>query len=73
MENYNIWIAEDFVAAIVNDDYSGLNDDEEELVKDYLDSLQGYIALSDNAQTEWKRCDICGMDADCVEVAVICN
>ena len=65
---YEYRISQHFVAAIVNDDRSGLDDDEEQALNDFYASLPtdcGVWEFED--EVSFMRCDIIDMHADCVK------
>lgn len=65
---YEYRISQHFVAAIVNGDHSGLDDDEEQKLNDFYGALPtdcGTWEFEDEAS--FMRCDILDLHADCVK------
>lgn len=65
-------IAAHFLSAIINQDRTGLDDDEEQALNEFLSSLfsaDGCWEIADNDfETHFARCDILDMHVDCVNV-----
>ena len=58
--------------AVINDDYSGLDDYETEQIHQWVDSLEtGHICIECNAEPDFRRDEISGMMADCIEVVEV--
>ena len=55
-----IEIAALFMPALIEDDYTGLNDKEVKLVKAYADKLSSCILEVADGWPEVNRCDVCG-------------
>lgn len=67
---YEYSISEHFISAIINDDRTGLDDDEEQDLNDFLDKLPTSEGIWDIADDEsnFTRCDICNMYSECLTV-----
>jgi len=67
-------IAEHFLNVIVNNDYSGLENDDEANLKKFLDSVYSNHAVInsawdwDNGDSDYTRCEVCDLYANCVRV-----
>lgn len=69
-EQYDYTIGTHYISAIINGDTSGLNDDEEQMLNDFLscDVFQnGHWAVPDNDES-FSRCDISGLMGDCSDM-----
>lgn len=62
-------IGQNYAIAIVNDDYSALEDNEIEGVKEWCQG-KGHIVITDG-QVDFRRCPISGLLDDCIEVTTI--
>lgn len=64
-------VAEHFLPAIINDDYTGLNDEETNLLHDFLSQAKGYSlatwAIDDNS-SNFIDCDVTGLFSSCYKV-----
>ncbi len=69
---YSFNIAEHYASAIINGDYSGLSDEEEEEINEWLKSttpkFTGHWSITDISEQEYRGCDIAGLPAWCVEL-----
>ena len=68
-DEYEFTVSENLVPAIFNGDYSGLDDNEDNLLSFFLDSdifKNGHWGLTDNTESSFDRCDILGLYSDCV-------
>jgi hypothetical protein len=67
---YEYRISETFASALINQDISGLDDNEERQLDAFLDSTpQGLIAgtfVIEDGEPSFERCDICELHANCV-------
>ena len=67
---YEYTISETFASALINQDLSGLDDNEESQLDAFLDSApQGLIAgtfVIEDGEPSFERCDICDLRANCV-------
>jgi hypothetical protein len=67
-------IADHFLSAIVNNDYSGLEDSEEKQLKAFLDYVYSNTAIVNSAwdweenDTDYTRCEVCNLYANCALV-----
>lgn len=62
-------IAGHYLPALINGDYSGLDDMEENQLNDYLETLPaGVIFDCSSDYPEFARCAISGLMAECLEV-----
>jgi hypothetical protein len=61
-------IAEHFAAAIINDDYSGLDDSEESNLREWLNDNEKPYSHWDiqDDDRHFARCEITGLMADCI-------
>ena len=69
-ETYSFAICSAYVSAIINGDYSGLEDREERLLNNFLDGVseelgQGIWEVA-HAESEFARDEVTGLMADCV-------
>ena len=55
-----IEISARFMPALIEKDYTGLTDEELQLVKAYADKVAGYILEVVDGWPEVNRCDVCG-------------
>lgn len=66
---YKYAVSEHLIPAIINGDYSGLDDNEDNLLSFFLDSdifENGHWAIPDSIESSFDRCDIIGLYSDCV-------
>lgn len=67
---YEYTISETFSSALINQDHSGLDDNEERQLDTFLESVpQGLIAgtfVIEDGEPSFERCDICDLHANCV-------
>jgi hypothetical protein len=67
---YEYTISETFSSALINQDPSGLDDNEERQLDTFLESAtQGLIAATfviEDGEPNFERCDICDLHANCV-------
>jgi len=71
METYIFNIASHYASAIVNNDYTGLDDNEEKELNGFLDYLQreygnNYLIWND-AEADYNRCDVSNLMGDCLQ------
>jgi len=65
---YNICSA--YLCALINDDRSGLSDQDESLLNDFIDDLpaqNGSWDYDPEAETDFVRDEVSGLAADCIE------
>lgn len=70
------WLPTHWVTAIINDDYSGLSDQEYEEIQAYLEDLNGWIYCPDNEaceDTQFRIPDCGNSAAECIQVHVTLN
>jgi len=73
METYIFNIASHYACAIVNDDYTGLDDAEERDLNGFLDHLQreygtSYLELRDyETEGDYNRCDVSNLMGNCLQ------
>jgi hypothetical protein len=73
METYIFNIASHYACAIVNADYTGLEDNEERELNDFLDYLKreygtSYLELRDyETEGDFNRCDISNLMGNCLQ------
>jgi len=60
------YIDQHYACALINDDYSALEDDEV-ITLDEWKADKGYITIVDEP-VDFRRCDICGLFGDCLQV-----
>ena len=64
---YEYRIAGHYLSAMINDDYSGLSDQEERELQDFIESLPvtgGHWAIVEGGENEFGLCDVSGMRAN---------
>jgi hypothetical protein len=71
METYIFNIASHYASAIVNNDYTGLDDNEEKELNGFLDHLQrqygnAYL-IWNGAESDYNRCDVSNLMGDCLQ------
>lgn len=65
---YEYRISQHFVAAIVNGDHTGLDDDEEQALNDFYGALPTDCGTWEfEEEASFMRCDIIDMHSDCVK------
>lgn len=80
MQVYTYKIAEHFVSAIMNDDYTGLDDADSAMLKDFLDFLPTHFHYKAPMHGVWQtasdylddftRCDVCDLHANCATMTL---
>ena len=69
---YEYTIGSHFLSAIVNDDYSGLDGEDERQLKDFLESLPpaaaGGVWIVQDDEAHFARCEVTDLYADCLTV-----
>jgi len=79
MKTYTYKIAQHFVSALINDDESGLTDDEGAMLWEWEQSLPNHYhhkakmhKVFDVApnETDFDQCEVCGLLADCATLTV---
>lgn len=70
LTDYDVYISKDYATAIVNNDYSGLNNDDEKLISDYMRANNYYdvVILDPDDETNIIKCDISGYINNCYQV-----
>jgi hypothetical protein len=65
-------IAHHYAVAIINDDYTGLTDDDEMLLQAWIDSLPccHYITTANDDEPEFGTCEVSRLLADCIDVNI---
>ena len=67
-------ISAHYLPALINGDYSGLNDEDELLLEDYLKQFEGfYITFNideDEEEPYFTRCAISNLRSDCITVGI---
>ncbi len=51
---------DDCIQAIANDDYSGMDDEQENLTRAGIESIGQWLIVGDEVGFSWMRCDVCG-------------
>lgn len=68
-------ILRDYMVAMENDDYSGLNEEDEEYLSDWNAHYRYLWPLTQNdgeyPESEFGKCDICGLMGDVVPVMIL--
>lgn len=70
-DEYIYDISENLVPAIFYGDYSGLDDSEYEYFMHFIECdmfNNGHWAIPDTSESEFTRCDILGLYADCIRL-----
>lgn len=68
LNDYTYMIGDHFISALVYGDYTGLNDEEERDLNNWLDSIPvGHWEVTDNTD-EFAQCEISMLHGSCVEV-----
>lgn len=80
MKSYTYKIAKHFVTALINDDESGLTDDEGAMLWEWEQSLPNHYNLktplhkvfdvAPDDETDFYQCEVCGLLADCTTLTV---
>lgn len=80
MKTYTYKIAKHFVSALINDDESGLTDDEGAMLWEFEQNLPKHFHLkapmhkvyevSSDDDTDFDQCEVCGLLADCTTLTV---
>lgn len=61
------WLPTYWAAHIFNDDYSGLSDDEENQIREFLENIEGHLVSADFEQEEFTPFPDAGQKAcDCI-------
>jgi hypothetical protein len=73
METINTYtIAQHYACAVINEDWTGLDDQEAKELSDWLDSLrEGYLVIIDDSEKEFARCDVSGLRASTIDIALM--
>ncbi len=59
------YIENNLVCAIVNNDYTGVTDEEDRLIDDFFSSIGGGFLVPLEYFAEWRLCEITGLYGDC--------
>ncbi len=69
---FNYTISEHLLSAIINDDYSGLDNDEENELNRFLSIANHYEnatwSMPEHEDPHFAQCDITGLHANCFDV-----
>ena len=71
IEFYEFNIAEDYLSAIFYDDTTGLEENDEKLLNQWINSLSlptGHWSVNNNEESSFSRCEVTGLMADCVSL-----
>jgi len=70
MDFYEYTIGEHFAPALINDDYTSLNDDEHALLDAWLDgnAMRASHWTTEGESSDFARCEITGLMSDCATV-----
>ena len=65
-------ISAHYLPALINGDYSGLNDNDESLLTDYLNQFEGFYITHDVIDTETNiaKCTVSDLYSDCCKVSI---
>lgn len=69
METYQYRIAEHFICAIEYGDYSGLSDEEQAQLEDFLANVPSKL-FSWGEESHFAKCDVCGLYSQVLDVTV---
>ena len=67
---YDYTIGEHFAPALINDDYTGLEDDEHDTLDQWVDDNEmrsGYWTI-ESESSDFAKCEITGLLSDCVTI-----
>lgn len=72
VERCNYTVSQNYLSAIVNNDYSGVEDDEhlEELYQLVEDIGTGIIDIPEEEEPSFERCDVSGLFSDCITITI---
>ena len=80
MQTYTYKIAKHFVSALINDDESGLTDDEGAMLWEWEQNLPSHFDfkspkhkvfdVATDEGEDFDRCEVCGLLADCTTLTV---
>ena len=78
-EQYDFVINQFYLPVLINDDYSGLDDQDIDNIKSFLDSLDQIKQIEDalhyhidyDTNINFTRCEVCKLKANCVDVRVM--
>jgi hypothetical protein len=80
IHSYEYKMAKHFVSALINDDESGLTDEEGAMLWEWEQNLPNHyyikapqhkvFSVSDDEGTDFEQCEVCGLLADCVTLTV---
>lgn len=70
---YEYYVSEHWLPAIFNDDFSGLDDDDETILRDFLTSVQnecghGHWSWPDDEMEDFTRCEVSNLHAYCLKL-----
>lgn len=70
MKTFNFTISCDLAVAIINDDFTGVTDDDERAIEEWYKKQNiGWINMVDEPEVlHFTQCDITGLWSDCVDV-----
>ena len=70
MNHYEYTISEHFLSAVINNDYSGLDDSEHELLEQWLDdnSIRSGHWSVENEERDFAKCEIINLMSNCVTI-----
>ena len=68
MDYYDYTIGQHFLTAIINDDYTGLDDEEHALLNSWLEDneMRASHWTTDGESSDLSRCEITGMLSNCI-------
>lgn len=69
METYQYKITDQFICAIEYGDYTGLSDEEEAQIDNFLASVPSQL-FSYSEESHFAKCDVCGLYAQVLDVTV---
>jgi hypothetical protein len=67
-----IYIAKEYVARIINNDFSGATDEEEALINAFCKEHKVFsLAVLNDEHDNFHKCAITGLESDCYEVEIL--
>lgn len=68
--DYKVTIGQHFLCALVNNDYSGMTEEDAEQLNDFLkrNNYGHVICPFDIPESDFRRCEISGLKDNCVDV-----
>lgn len=63
-------VGENFAVAIINDDYSGLSEEDIDLLNRFLEDNKGYFVITDE-QPDFRQCTVSKLWDNCLQMEII--